>query len=218
MSRLPSRHFLKAAALDAAARGWRVFPIAPGGTEPAVRDWQQRATSDPDRITRAWRYGPYNVGLMPCTSQLLVIDLIPARPGERPPRRFQGPGVHDGADVLAALTEEAGARFPTETFTVGTPQGGIALYFTHPQGPCPAPSPGTDSALGWHVAVRSADCYVLLPGSTTADGAFTLVHDAPTASWPEYLAARLPDSTSATGCAAASGGPQLPEQETLPAS
>lgn len=216
MSRLPSRHLLRDAALNAAARGWRVFPIKPGGTEPAVQDWQQKATSDPERITRAWQYGPYNIGVMPCASRLLVVDLVPARLGERPPRRFQGPGVHDGADVLAALTEDAGARFPTETFTVGTPQSGMALYFTHPQGPCPVSSPGSDSRLGWHVSIRSTDCYVLLPGSTTTDGAFTVMHDAPAAAWPDYLAARLPARPTSCECTTTSGEPLLSEQESLP--
>lgn len=41
-------------ALAAAARGWHVFPIAPGAKVPALRvDWRDLATTDPDRI-RAW--------------------------------------------------------------------------------------------------------------------------------------------------------------------
>ncbi|WP_349816988.1 bifunctional DNA primase/polymerase [Frankia sp. Cppng1_Ct_nod] len=36
---------LLAAALDAAARGWHVFPLRPGDKRPAF----------PDRIRRAWR-------------------------------------------------------------------------------------------------------------------------------------------------------------------
>ena len=37
-------------ALDAASRGWHVFPVIPGDKRPAVRDWEARATTD--RATR----------------------------------------------------------------------------------------------------------------------------------------------------------------------
>jgi hypothetical protein len=47
------RDELLAAALDHAACGWSVFPLRPGDKRPAVRDWETRATTDPDRIHRA---------------------------------------------------------------------------------------------------------------------------------------------------------------------
>lgn len=45
---------LKTAALAAAGRGWRVFPLRPNSTAPAVRDWRARATDDAERIARCW--------------------------------------------------------------------------------------------------------------------------------------------------------------------
>ncbi|MER5889683.1 bifunctional DNA primase/polymerase [Streptomyces sp. NPDC001941] len=215
MSRLPSRHFLREAALDAARRGWRVFPLQPGGTDPAIQDWQHRATSDPERIIRAWKYGPYNVALAPCTSGLLALDLLAARPGQSPPRHAQGRGVHDGADVLAVLTEQAHARFPADTYTVTHPDGGFSLIFTHPAGPCPQASPAeaTDSLLGWHVCIRSANSYVLLAGSTTSKGSYTLAHAAPLpAPWPGYLADHLAGSPVSAHChqSGPAGQPTLP--------
>ncbi|GAA3085909.1 hypothetical protein GCM10020000_85550 [Streptomyces olivoverticillatus] len=111
-----------------------MFPLRPGGTEPAVRDWRSRATTDPERIARAWGASPYNVGIAVCASGLVVLDLVAAAPGERPPlpyRRLQG--VVDGADVLALHVENEEARWPTETFTAAGP-GGDALVLRPPRG------------------------------------------------------------------------------------
>ncbi|MFF4205730.1 bifunctional DNA primase/polymerase [Streptomyces sp. NPDC001668] len=187
---------LKASALEAAGRGWRVFPLRPGSLTPAVREWQARATTDPARIERAWSAGPYNVGLVPCSSGLLVLDLVAALPGEQPPARFRLPGVVDGADVLAVLSEDAGERFPTETYTVVGPDGGLQLYFAHPERPCPPTSSGADSRLGWHVAVRSSGSYVPAAGSATSRGRYTCSHDTQPAPWPDWLARLAAEDSS----------------------
>ena len=51
-----------AAALTAAQRGWPVFPLHPYSKYPAVRDWERRATCDPDQITHWFMAAPYNIG------------------------------------------------------------------------------------------------------------------------------------------------------------
>lgn len=73
------------AALDAASRDWRVFPLIPGDKRPAISEWETRATTDPDRITRAWSVAAYNVGIATGPSGLIVIDLDkPKHPGDTP--------------------------------------------------------------------------------------------------------------------------------------
>ncbi|MDX3165918.1 bifunctional DNA primase/polymerase [Streptomyces scabiei] len=175
---------LKAVALAAAARGWHVFPLHPGTTEPAVRDWVKRATTNTWRIVRCWDSGPFNVGIVPCASGLLVLDLVPAGPGEQPPQPYRLPGVRDGADVLAVLLDERRARMPGQTYIVDGPGGRLQYYFEHPGDGCPPAVPGP---LAWHVEVRCAGSYVTAAGSVTPDGAYTVGHDASPAKAPGWL-------------------------------
>ncbi|MFF2571108.1 bifunctional DNA primase/polymerase [Streptomyces sp. NPDC058084] len=177
---------LKAAALELAGRGWHVFPLRPGTTEPAIRDWAARATTNPWRIVRCWDAGPFNIGLVPCVSGLLVLDLLPAAPGEEPPAPFRGPGIADGADVLAVLLDEQQGRLPVETYSVHGPAGRLQYYFTHPEA-CP---PAASRPLPWHVEVRCTGAYVPAAGSVTEDGAFVPLHDGPVAPAPPWLLAR----------------------------
>ena len=64
-----------AAAMEAAQRGWAVFPCRPGDKRPAVADWEGRACSDPDRVGRYWPSDHHNVGIACGPSRLVVIDL-----------------------------------------------------------------------------------------------------------------------------------------------
>ena len=136
---------LLSAALWFAARGWRVFPLAPGSKRPAVEAWETAATIDPDSIRATWTTGTspagraggnprYNIGIACGPSGLIVIDLDVAKdPGDVPPPPWDAePGIRDGSDVLATLAERAGQPFPFGTFQVQTASGGIHLYFTQP--------------------------------------------------------------------------------------
>jgi hypothetical protein len=178
------------AALDAASRGWHVFPLIPGAKRPAVRDWETRATTDRERITRCWTHAPYNVGIATGPSRLVVVDLdTPKHPGDTPPAEWAEHGVTDGADVLAVLCERHGQPFPSETHTVRTGRGGLHLYFAAPNGEELRNTAG-DSArgLGWKVDTRAVGGLVVAAGSTVAGRPYTVAHDAPVAPLPGWLA------------------------------
>jgi hypothetical protein len=207
---------LRNAALACAARGWLVFPVTPrakkppafpahtaercDGTDPRCRNghvkWEQRATADPARITRAWSQAPYNVGVATGPSGLIVIDLDVPRPGEEPPARWKAPGVHEGADVLAVLCEEHGEAFPWETFTARTRRGGLHLYFEAPASARLGNTSGEDGGgLGWKIDTRAHGGYVLAPGSFVdlpdGTGRYEVTYDRPPAPLPGWLAALL---------------------------
>lgn len=64
------------AALAAAGRGWNVFPLAPAGKIPAIREWEQRATTGRCQIYRWWaKDARRNVGVAAGKSGLVVVDL-----------------------------------------------------------------------------------------------------------------------------------------------
>ncbi|MEU3399378.1 bifunctional DNA primase/polymerase [Streptomyces filamentosus] len=173
---------MKATALELAGRGWHVFPLRPGTAEPAIRDWAARATTNPWRIVRCWDAGSFNIGLVPCTSGLLVVDLEPAVEGEEPPGALRLPGVSSGADALAVLLEQQEARLPVETYSVLGPGGRLHYYFTHP-GEC---LPAARRPLARHVELRCAGSYIPAAGSVTPEGAYSVLHDGVLAAAPAW--------------------------------
>jgi hypothetical protein len=110
---------LRDAALEAAESGLYVFPCIPRGKTPAVRNWEQVATRDPDQINQWWTQGPpWNIGAAIGRAGLVVVDLDHGR-GEAAPEPFTG--ATGGRDVLAMLAERAGQPAPFDTWTVSTP-------------------------------------------------------------------------------------------------
>jgi hypothetical protein len=185
---------LLAAALSHAARGWRVFPLRAGDKRPAVRDWEGRATTDGERIERAWRAGPFNIGLATGPSGLVVIDLDRPKPGTVPSPAWRHPGIRDGGDALAVLADANDQPLPVETYTVRTGSGGSHLYFTAPPGLTLRNSAGR---LGWLIDTRAVGGYVVAAGSTVAGRAYTTLVDIGPAALPDWLAQRLTDSDPA---------------------
>ncbi|MEV3989049.1 bifunctional DNA primase/polymerase [Streptomyces sp. NPDC049837] len=187
------------AALDAAERGWPVFPLRPGDKRPAGhperdcprtgrcadghRTPEQRATRDPQHITACWQTAPYNVGIATGPAQLVVVDLdIPKDDSDTAPAEWEG--MDDGLDVFAALCERAGERLPTETFTVRTRRGGQHLYFAAPEGKTLR---STGGSLGWKVDTRAWGGYVVAAGSMVGGAPYEVIHDAPATSLPAWL-------------------------------
>ncbi|MFE7155308.1 bifunctional DNA primase/polymerase [Streptomyces sp. NPDC057636] len=187
---------LLASALEPVHRGWHVFPLRPGDKRPAGhaerlcpstgrctgghRKPEQRATTDPDLVTAAWTVQPYNIGIATGPSGLLVVDLDVVKPEELE-------GTPDGVESLSALCERAGQTLPP-TYQVRTPSGGRHLYFTQPAG---ARLHSTAGRLGHHIDTRGWGGYVVAPGSTTPNGAYTVTDESPVAPLPGWLAEQL---------------------------
>ncbi|MEV8065292.1 bifunctional DNA primase/polymerase [Streptomyces sp. NPDC085995] len=176
--------------LDLARLGLHVFPLRPDDKRPAVDQWEQRATTDPDRIRRCWTHAPYGVGIACGPSGLVVIDLdTPKGPDDTPPTAWAQPGVRDGADVLAALYEQQGDRFPLGmTPTARTASGGTHLYFRAPAG---REIRNSASKVGWKVDVRACGGYVVAPPSTHHGSPYAWLTDPRNASpvpLPSWLA------------------------------
>ncbi|MEW9509043.1 bifunctional DNA primase/polymerase [Streptomyces bacillaris] len=193
-----------AAALTAAERGWHVFPLRPYDKRPALhgetacpatgdcagghRKWEQRATTDPDRIRAAWSTGAFNVGIATGPSGLVVVDLDPVK--AKDPK-----GTPDGVTSLQALCERAGHAVPS-TYRVRTASGGHHLYFTAPDGARLGNSAGR---LGKHIDTRAHGGYVVGARSTLPHGAYEVVDPADPAPLPEWLYTLLAPRKSAQG-------------------
>jgi hypothetical protein len=197
------------AALEAAARGWHIFPLRPGTKRPALhgeaacprtgpcerghRKWEQRATTDPDRIRATWSRAPYNVGIATGPSGLVVVDL------DLPKNDDKGKGSSDapcGAASFAALCERAGHAVPN-TYRTRTASGGTHLYFTAPDGVRLGNSAGTVAPL---VDTRAWGGYVVAAGSTTPAGTYEALCGSAAAPLPGWLLSILaPAPTPAVG-------------------
>ena len=110
------------AAIEYAARGWRVLPIGPGKKSPPMDAWQHAATTDPATITAWWTglYRGYGIGIATgAASGLFVLD-VDTDNGKR------------GDESLADLEATYG-RLP-DTREILTGSGGRHLYFRWPAG------------------------------------------------------------------------------------
>ncbi|MFI5943668.1 bifunctional DNA primase/polymerase [Streptomyces uncialis] len=193
------RPALLSAALDAAERGWPVFPLRPGDKRPTGhperdcphtgrcaaghRTPEQRATTDPATLRNAWQTAPFNIGIATGPGRLVVVDLdLPKDARDSPPPEWAG--FPDGLDVFAAVCERAGQRMPTETYTVRTRRGGLHLYFSAPEG---EELRGSAGRVGWKVDTRAWGGYVVGAGSSVRGRRYEVVHDAPPLPLPTWL-------------------------------
>ncbi|MFF8968622.1 bifunctional DNA primase/polymerase [Streptomyces sp. NPDC014995] len=183
---------LMRAALDAAERGWHVFPLRPGTKRPALhgeqrcpgtgpcsdghRKWEQRATTDPDRIRATWARAPFNVGIATGPSGLLVVDLDV-------PKDKSSSDTSDGMTTFAALCERAGHAVPA-TYRTRTASGGEHLYFTAPPG---VRLSNTARTVAASVDTRAWGGYVVAAGSTTPAGDYEALCGPEAATVPGWL-------------------------------
>jgi hypothetical protein len=155
-------------ALYLSGMGWPIFPLAPGTkNRPMVKDWENRAHRDTDRIRRCWETGRFNIAVATGPARLVVLD----------------PDAPDGWDNLTALAAERGGPLPA-TYTVATPSGGRHLYYLAPAG---TSLRNSQSAIAAHVDVRAGGGYAVGPGSVTAAGAYELLDDTDPVELPGWL-------------------------------
>jgi hypothetical protein len=158
--------------------------------------WEERATTDPDRIRRAWSARPYNVGIACGPSGLVVVDLDMPKPGQVPPPEWTDPPVRHGGDVfglLCARHTDDGAPEVWSTRTVGTVSNGTHLYFRHPTSGPPLRNTRGDigGGLGWLVDTRSHGGYVVAAGSVVAGRPYVARRDVDPLPLPGWLAELL---------------------------
>lgn len=154
------------AALDMAARGFRVFPLQPGSKLPAVR-WTKEATMGVEKIGRWFADNP-NINFGVATGNgVAVIDV----------------DVKEGRDGLASLDYLQDAHGLPDTFTVRTPSGGLHVYAACNE----ALRNAVDHLPG--IDIRSAGAYVVAPGSAIGGKFYEIEQDRPLAPLPAALAA-----------------------------
>ena len=139
------------AVLALAARGWRVFPIAPTAKTPLVKNWPSLATGDAEKL-RAWsrQYSGCNWGVA-CgpESEVFVLDV-------------------DGEEGIAALGELC-MRFGNDwmkTLSVTTGRG-THLYFQYPDG---AQIRNSAGMLAPGLDIRGSGGYSIVPPSQHPNG------------------------------------------------
>jgi hypothetical protein len=162
------------AALAAARRRWAVFPLRRRDKRPAVADWEHAATDDVDRIRSWWeRHPDHNIGLATEPSRLLVADL----------------DVKDADGVSRFVLDVIPApRELPDTYTVGTPSGGLHLYFEMAAND---DWRNTAGRLGVGIDTRGHGGYVVGAGSITPTGSYRCVNDSPVTMVPTWLVRRL---------------------------
>jgi putative DNA primase/helicase len=148
----PEGNPLLDAALAYAAHGWAIHPLRPGDKRPILKDWPNKATSDPATISDWWQRWPAaNIGLACGPSGLVVVDL-------------DVKGQANGVQSWAAL------GIAGDTAASKTPSGGRHLLFAQQNG---TKIPNSASKLGPGIDVRGEGGYIVLPPSTVPDGAYS---------------------------------------------
>lgn len=179
-----------AAALDLAARGFAVFPLAPNTKIPlgGLFGWADRATTDTERIRRCWTEdATRNIGVP--TADYLVIDVDPRKGG-------------DTTFAELALIED----FP-KTARAVTQGGGAHIVYGLPPG---TRVRGGVDKLGQGIDVKSFGGYIVGAGSEIDGRFYRWGNDRPVVVAPQWLIERCKCARRATG---ASGKRLVPEDE-----
>lgn len=194
----PQRSKLLKAAQDYAAQGWPVVQCEPGGKKPLIKDWPNRATTDPRTIEERWRRCPdANIGILTGKrSGIWALDV-------------------DNPASLDALEAEHGKLPATRTHATGS--GGIHYLYRYPLGEHIGNSAGR---LGDGLDVRGEGGYIIVPPSRTTRQ-YELLDDLPLSDPPARLLEALKElhkrrnrgkrATPTGDITTALDGPPIPE-------
>lgn len=165
-------------ALATAAMGLPVFPLVPGGKQPAIGRWQELATTDPDRIRAAWKMRPScNIGVA-MGRGVLGLD-IDVKKGKQ------------GLESLKAL----GLSLDDFGFMTETPSEGIHAYLR-----TDVALSNSAGRLGDGLDIRTDGGYLVGPGSVlsngSGDGAYKIYRQGEIVGAPLRLLQRLSSSAN----------------------
>jgi hypothetical protein len=157
-------------ALEAARRGFKVFPVVANGKVPAIKGWQQFATRD-ESVIRGWFDGPNppNIGI--ATADFLVLDLDKKK---------------GGLETFKALSDQQnliGEPFPKTLHTM-TWSGGAHSFYKPREG---VKVKGGVDVLGPGIDVRATGGLVVAAGSTINDMPYVWGNDRDVAEAPQWL-------------------------------
>ena len=163
-------------ALALAERGFWVFPVVANAKTPAVADWPNAATRDPDQINAWWSSRDYNIGISTSRYQdskaLCVIDV-------------DNKGGKSGDGSIIEL-EFQGRELPV-SYEQSTPSGGRHIVYV-----ADAPLKQGVNVLGAGLDIRSRGGYIVGPGSEIEGKSYARINGHNTlADAPPWLVARL---------------------------
>lgn len=161
-------------------KGAKIFPCVPGEKLPATKEGWKIASNDPAQIAEWYKINPdFNWAVACGLSNLFVVDVDP-----------------NGLDYWAKLLErdpEIKAAVD-RAFQVRTPRGGLHIYFR-------GEGPSTASRIADGIDTRGgikrdgkivSGGYVLLPGSKTSAGTYSVLPGGSLESLPTALSGIIP--------------------------
>lgn len=178
------------AALYWASQNFHVFPCVSGGKEPAIKEWQTKATLDPEIILAWWTENPlYNIGLSIGASGRCAIDV------DRPL----------GEKTLAMLELEN--EFLPSTLMQKTPRGGFHYIFkgelpntAHKLGPKIDTRGGAGDKFGYILGTPSIIAAGRYENNPTG-GSYEITRDNSTAECPKWISSVLQPAIQRIGSA-----------------
>ncbi len=148
-------------ALEHAANGFKVFPLEHGGKIPAITNWEDKASSDPERIKKWWTCPvtgmeqSFNVGIATGPSNVVVFDLD---------RKDGIDGVSEFKEMMDVMGE------PIDAPIAKTPSGGRHVIYRARVNGVRVRNSASKIAEG--IDVRGDGGLIVAPGSVTRKGAY----------------------------------------------